>query len=379
VPRLPPAGFVAEPEPPAAGYSVRAVTGIGEVRPGDDLADLIMAAAAWIRDGDILVVTSKIVSKAEGQLVDVPAEGAQREAIREALLTAETARPVARRGPVRIVQTHHGFVMAAAGIDESNVDRSRMVLLPKDPDASAKALRAALKERFGLDVKVIITDTMGRPWRLGLVDVAIGAAGIAALDDYRGTLDAYGNDLQITQVAVIDELAAAADLVKGKREQVPVAVVRGIEPHRSRSGRDGGDDLGAAALLRPSDEDLFSLGTAEARVLGLREAGSLVDADRFGPGPIRLPADLPFVAVPVDTVADLVPAHTAAVLVPAAPASDLPAAARLGAEVYRWRIRLAADGLASAWLTETPPILEHLVDGAVPLGLLAIGRPAQLQ
>src|SRR5690606_17747327 len=188
------------------------VRGIGEVRPGDDLAALIAHAAPWLRDGDVLVVTSKIVSKAEGRLVEVPADGPEREAARAQALTAETARPVARRGNTRIVQTHHGYVMASAGIDESNVDRTCLVLLPKDPDASARGLRAALRERAGVDVAVIVSDTMGRPWRLGLVDVALGAAGIDPLRDHRGEIDPYGNELRLTEMAVVDELAAAAEL-----------------------------------------------------------------------------------------------------------------------------------------------------------------------
>jgi coenzyme F420-0:L-glutamate ligase/coenzyme F420-1:gamma-L-glutamate ligase len=137
------------------------IIGIGDVTPGTDLAAAITGAAPWLRDGDVLVVTSKIVSTAEGRLVDVPVDGPEREAAREGILAAETARPVARRGQTRIVQTHQGFVMASAGIDASNVDHSRLVLLPKDPDASARALRAELRERFGLDVAVIVSDTMG--------------------------------------------------------------------------------------------------------------------------------------------------------------------------------------------------------------------------
>src|SRR5262245_3459447 len=213
--------------PVAEPVEILPVHGIGEVMPGADLAAMITQAAPWLRDGDILVVTSKIVSKSEGQLVDVPAAGPERDAAREDVLTAQTARTVARRGHTRIVRTHHGFVMASAGVDASNVDPNRLVLLPKDPDASARSLRAALKERFDLDLAVIVSDTMGRPWRTGLTDVALGAAGIAAIRDHRGELDPYGNQLHITQMAVADELAAAADLVKGKRDGVPVAVIRG--------------------------------------------------------------------------------------------------------------------------------------------------------
>ena len=343
---------------------VLAVTGIGEVHPGDDLAAVIAAAAPWLVDGDILVVTSKIVSKSEGQLVDVPEDGPEREAAREAVLAAETARTIAQRGPVRIVQTHHGFVMAAAGIDASNVDATRLVLLPKDPDASARALRAALRERHGLDVAVVITDTMGRPWRLGLTDVAIGAAGVEALTDYRGTRDAYGNELQLTQMAVIDELAGAAELVKGKSDQVPVAVVRGV-----RIARDGADGLGAAALVRGADADLFSLGTAEAKSAGMREVAGLPDAVAFAPGPVRL-GPVPFPRLDPGQLGTRLPPNTAAVLAVTAPDGDPWTVAQTGAQVQRLRAALAADGLTSAWVRVEVPDT-----GGVGLGVLAIGHP----
>jgi coenzyme F420-0:L-glutamate ligase/coenzyme F420-1:gamma-L-glutamate ligase len=235
---------------------------MGEVRPGDDLAAMITQAAPWIQDNDILVVTSKIVSKAEGRLADVPAGGPEREAAREELLRSETARVVATRGHTRIVQTHHGFVMASAGIDNSNVDRSQLVLLPKDPDGSAAALRATLRERYGLDVAIIVSDTMGRPWRNGLTDVALGCAGIPTLRDHRGEFDPHGNELQITTMAVVDEIASAAELVKGKIDQVPVAVVRGLLTHTE-------DGPGVVpTLVREGANDMFSLGTAEAIALG---------------------------------------------------------------------------------------------------------------
>ena len=252
------------------GLEVMPVRGMGDVTAGDDLAEMITSAAPWLRDGDVLVVTSKIVSKAEGRLVDVPADGPEREAAREEILAAETARVVARRGPTAIVQTHHGFVMAAAGIDASNVDKTHLVLLPADPDASARALRAALRDR-GLHVGVIVSDTMGRAWRNGLTDVALGAAGIEPFRDHRGEIDPYGNELQLTEMAVIDELAGAGELVKGKCDQVPVAVVRGY-PGAGTAATDG-----AKVLLRDAASDMFSLGTAEARAAGLRDAATLSD------------------------------------------------------------------------------------------------------
>ncbi|GAA2523905.1 hypothetical protein GCM10010201_22920 [Pilimelia columellifera subsp. columellifera] len=247
----------------AGPLEIRPVLGIGEVRAGDDLAALVTDAAPWLRDGDILIVTSKIVSKAEGRLVDVPADGPEREAARDAALTAETAAVVATRGPVRIVRTRHGFVMNAAGIDASNVAPDRLVLLPVDPDASARRLRARLKERHGLAVAVIVSDTAGRAWRLGQTDLALGCAGLAPLRDHRGERDPYGNELRVTLIAVADELAAAAELVKGKRDGVPVAVVRGYR----LTGREP-DGPGVAALLRPAADDMFALGVDEAYAAG---------------------------------------------------------------------------------------------------------------
>jgi coenzyme F420-0:L-glutamate ligase/coenzyme F420-1:gamma-L-glutamate ligase len=348
----------------ADGLEIRPVRGIGDIRPGADLAAEITAAAPWLRDGDILVVTSKIVSKAEGRLVEVPASGPERDAAREAALQAETARPVARRGSTRIVQTHHGFVMASAGIDASNVDHSQLVLLPKDPDASARALRQAMRERFGLDVAVIISDTMGRPWRTGLTDVALGAAGLGPLRDHRGEVDAYGNELHITQMAVIDELSGAGELVKGKSDQVPVAVVRGY-----LSGPITADGAGAAALVRDAAQDLFALGTAEARTAGLRDAA-------------RLPERVSLVDVVADTVTVTVaetplveqavasvdpPAGTTWRVLRAPTTAGLPTgtthvvvgestgpAVRFGAAVHRVRCALAAAGMASVWLDPEP-------------------------
>ena len=343
------------------------VYGIGDVAPGDDLATLVATAAPWLRDGDVVVVTSKIVSKAEGQLVEVPSDGALRAVVREELLVAETARPVARRGQTRIVQTHHGFVMASAGIDSSNVDHSRLVLLPKDPDASARSLRSALRERHGVDVAVIVSDTMGRPWRNGLTDVALGAAGIDAIRDHRGEVDPYGNELHITQMAVVDELAAAAELVKGKCDQVPVAVVRGYLPEDLV----GADGAGAVpALVRAADQDLFSMGTAEARAAGLRAAALLPDrpepagTDARGvPAPVS-DARTPEAAVASRDGADVrmaVPRAVAAVSGAVAPGTALepsdgaivcrppattPAAlVRFGADIHRVRAALAAEGL----------------------------------
>ncbi|MCB5911153.1 coenzyme F420-0:L-glutamate ligase [Streptomyces pinistramenti] len=246
------------------GYRVWALPGIPEVRPGDDLVKVIAAAATTdglpgLADGDVLLVTSKIVSKAEGRVLEA--------ADREAAIDQETVRVVARRGGLRIVQNRLGLVMAAAGVDASNTPAGTVLLLPEDPDASARALRAGLRAVLGVDVGIVISDTFGRPWRSGLTDVAIGAAGVRVLDDLRGGTDAYGNPLSATIVATADELAAAGDLVKGKADGLPVAVVRGL-PHVVE---EAGDGEGARALVRGADDDMFRLGTSEA----VREAVTL--------------------------------------------------------------------------------------------------------
>jgi coenzyme F420-0:L-glutamate ligase / coenzyme F420-1:gamma-L-glutamate ligase len=236
----------------ASTITVAPVTGLPEISAGADLAGLIAAAARpapGLRDGDILVVTSKIVSKAEGRVMAAP---------REKAIEAETARVVARRGATVIAQTRHGLVLAAAGVDESNTAPGTVVLLPEDPDSSARRLRAALHARTGRRVGVIITDTMGRPWRAGQTDNAIGAAGVMPVRDHRGEADAFGNILEVTVAAVADEIAAAADLVKGKALRVPVAVVRGLAGLVTEH-----DGPGAQALIRPADEDMFRYGSAD--------------------------------------------------------------------------------------------------------------------
>ncbi|WP_051973645.1 coenzyme F420-0:L-glutamate ligase [Cryobacterium sp. MLB-32] len=243
--------------------SVFALEGIGEVVAGDDLAALIeRAAGATLQHGDILAVTSKIVSKAEGRQVAA--------ADREQAITDETVRVVATRehpgGVTRIVENRQGLVLAAAGVDTSNAPEGIVLLLPVDPDASARALCAELRARTGLLLGVVITDTAGRAWREGQTDIAIGAAGIAVLDDLRGTTDVSGRRLDVTVAAVADEIAGAADLVKGKTSGNPVAVVRGL-------AHVVGDLAlaGASALQRPSENDMFRLGSAEARAEGFAE------------------------------------------------------------------------------------------------------------
>ncbi|MFJ1607150.1 coenzyme F420-0:L-glutamate ligase [Streptomyces sp. NPDC088253] len=233
------------------GYRVWALPGLPEVRQGDDLGKLIAVAEPGLVDGDVLLVTSKIVSKAEGRLVEA--------ADREDAIDAETVRVVARRGTLRIVENRQGLVMAAAGVDASNTPAGTVLLLPEDPDASARAIRDGLRDTLGVDVGVVITDTFGRPWRTGLTDVAIGAAGVRVLDDLRGGTDAHGNPLSATVVATADELAAAGDLVKGKASGLPVAVVRGL-PHVVAED----DGEGTRAMVRGARDDMFRLGTSEA-------------------------------------------------------------------------------------------------------------------
>jgi coenzyme F420-0:L-glutamate ligase/coenzyme F420-1:gamma-L-glutamate ligase len=250
--------------------------------------------------------------------------------------------------------------MAAAGIDASNVDKTHLVLLPRDPDASARALRAALRER-GLTVGVIVSDTMGRAWRNGLTDVALGAAGVAPFRDHRGEIDPYGNELQLTEMAVVDELASAGELVKGKCDQVPVAVVRGYP------GVGGQETPGAVTLLRDAASDMFSLGTAEARAAGLRDAATLGEALPGGAVPPaavdRAVATVAGVIAPGTTVtaAELLPEGATAALRLTPPAEGGPATwMRLGTDAHRLRVALAAEGVASAVLPEAGGLLVAL-------------------
>ncbi len=239
-------------------YSVFALLGLPEFAPGDDLAGVLGEALAGIaEDGDILAVTSKIVSKVEGRIVEA--------ADREAAITAETVRLVAERahaegtGTTRIVENRQGLVMAAAGVDASNTPDGHVLLLPEDPDRSARELAAALRARLGIRLGVILTDTLGRPWREGQTDAAIGAAGVVVLHDLAGTVDANGKPLHVTAPAIADELAAAAELVKGKADGRPVAVIRGLGHLVT-----GLDAPGARALIRPAERDMFARGSREA-------------------------------------------------------------------------------------------------------------------
>ncbi|MGY9065530.1 coenzyme F420-0:L-glutamate ligase [Streptomyces sp. CAS3] len=259
-------------------FQVWAPAGLPEVQRGDDLAKLIAVAEPGLADGDVVVVTSKIVSKAEGRIV--------RATDREAAIDAETVRVVARRGSLRIVENRQGLVMAAAGVDASNTPAGTVLLLPEDPDASARAIRDGLRDVLGVEVGVIVSDTFGRPWRAGLTDVAIGAAGVRVLDDLRGGTDAHGNPLNATVVATADELAAAGDLVKGKAEGRPVAVVRGLSQVVEQAG---GTGTGARALVRAAADDMFRLGTSEAvrEAVTLRRTVRAFTEEPVDPGSVR--------------------------------------------------------------------------------------------
>lgn len=245
----------------STGFSVFALEGIPEIEPGMDLGLIVGDAidrAGKLEHGDIVVISSKIVSKAEGRIVQA--------ADREQAITDETVRVVATRafpsGITRIVENHLGIVGAAAGVDASNTPAGTVLLLPQDPDASAAAIRAALLDRFDVTLGVIITDTLGRPWREGQTDVAIGASGVLLLEDLRGTTDTQGRVLDVTAPAVGDEIASAADLVKRKSAGLPVAVVRGL-------GHFVDDNApGARVLIRPSENDMFRLGSDEAHAEG---------------------------------------------------------------------------------------------------------------
>lgn len=418
----------------------------------DDLADIVcehLTRTSWpdgslgIRDGDIVVITSKVVAKTEGRTV---LASSREDAIRD-----ETVRVVARkqtpRGLTTISQTEHGLVLAAAGVDASNTEKGTVVLLPVDSDASAARLRDAIEGHFGVRVGVVVTDTMGRPWRLGVTDVAIGAAGVRVLDDFTGKADDYGNTLEMTVVAIADEIAAAVELATGKLSGAPVAVVRGLSTHLTD------DSVRARDVVRPLEEDLFWLGTSEAMVEGAKRAISMrrtirqfadepVDegsihsaiADAvLAPAPhhsepfrfIVLRADDPHHANRRTHLLDMMRAawiadlsvidgkadeeierrvargnllRTAPVVI--IPIVDLDAGAHTypderrnaaerdlfmvagGAAVENLMIRLAAEGLGSAWISSTlfaPGVVRdefELGPRAIPLGAVAVGHPS---
>jgi len=408
-----------------ATFTVTGVAGLPEITPGADLGALITDAAPDLRDGDILVVTSKVVSKAEGRVT---------AASREQAIEAETVRVVARRGATTIAQTRHGLVLAAAGVDESNTAPGSVVLLPVDPDESARRLRKAVAGRTGRTVGVIVTDTMGRPWRTGQTDNAIGAAGIMPVRDHRGEADTFGNILEVTIAAVADEIAAAADLVKGKSRQVPAAIVRGLSEFVTDA-----DGPGARALIRAAEDDMFRLGAADVPLA--RRTIRAFTAEPVDAAVVRravataLTAPAPHHSEPwrfvilssaaartalLDAMRDawiadlrrdgfteeqigrrvrrgeplrLAPLIVVPCLVTDA-AHDYPDERRgraeqamftvsMGAAVQNLLIALAVDGLGSAWISSTLFCQDvaaramDLPDGWRPMGAIAVGRPAE--
>jgi coenzyme F420-0:L-glutamate ligase/coenzyme F420-1:gamma-L-glutamate ligase len=408
-----------------ATFTVTGVAGLPEITAGADLGALITDAAPDLRDGDILVVTSKVVSKAEGRVTT---------GSREQAIEAETVRVVARRGATTIAQTRHGLVLAAAGVDESNTAPGSVVLLPVDPDESARRLRKAVAGRTGRTVGVIVTDTMGRPWRTGQTDNAIGAAGIIPVRDHRGEADTFGNILEVTIAAVADEIAAAADLVKGKSRQVPAAIVRGLSELVTNA-----DGPGARALIRAAEDDMFRLGSADVPLA--RRTIRAFTAEPVDAASVRravataLTAPAPHHSEPwrfvilssaaartalLDAmreawIADLrrdgftqeqigrrvrrgeplrlAPLIVVPCLVTDA-AHDYPDERRgraeqamftvsMGAAVQNLLIALAVDGLGSAWISSTLFCQDvaaramDLPDGWRPMGAIAVGRPAE--
>jgi coenzyme F420-0:L-glutamate ligase/coenzyme F420-1:gamma-L-glutamate ligase len=258
---------------------VVAVEGLGEIRSGDDLAAMIHAASpVSLADGDVVVITSKVVSKAAGLVF---------EGDRDELLEQHAVRVVARRGQTRIVRTPHGLTLAAAGLDASNTPPGTVVALPADPDAEACRIRRRLGELAAANVAVVVTDTAGRAWRQGQTDIAIGVAGLAPIENLADTTDSHGNRLAVTAPAIADEIAGASDLVQGKTSGVPVAVVRGLADRVLPADVDG---TGASALVRSPDADLFGWGAADAvRVAVRRDAADA--ADGF-PQPVDVAATL---------------------------------------------------------------------------------------
>jgi coenzyme F420-0:L-glutamate ligase / coenzyme F420-1:gamma-L-glutamate ligase len=349
---------VSEPPP---GISVHPVPGLPEFAPGDDLAGAIAAHAQWLADGDVVVVTSKVVSKVEGRLVAVP-PGADREKLRLQAVEDEAVRVVARRGPLAIVQTRQGWVVAAAGIDASNVGQDALVLLPEDADASARRLRERLRELAGVDVAVVVSDTFGRTWREGLTDVAVGAAGIDALIDHRGDVDAHGNRLETTRVALVDEIASAADLVKGKLAGVPVAVVRGLRVHRPEP------DPGTRPLVRLPEDDLFPYGARDL-------VGSRGPAEALVPRPGELHAvaaafRIASAALPEFPVVLRYGGEDDGVVdVHLTDAVTTTTALNLGALVGAAIVQLHADGWATRWEAVGTP------GGSSLVGRLWLGTP----
>jgi coenzyme F420-0:L-glutamate ligase / coenzyme F420-1:gamma-L-glutamate ligase len=361
------------------------IAGLPEIAPGDDLADLLapMLSAAGVIDGDVVVVTSKIVSKAEGRLVP----GTDRAGA----VAEETVRVVARRGDLVIAETRHGFVCANAGVDASNLDDGVLALLPADPDRSATALRAALERALGLArLGVVVTDTFGRAWRTGLVNVAIGCAGLPSVVDLRGRTDHNGRPLEVTVVAYADEIAAASGLVMAKDARVPVAIVRGLTPPDAPAGP-------ATDLIRPAAEDLFRTSPLEALrtsdAVGAFAPGDVPKAsleeaiEVAAAGPWTLPRGLRLEVVttregrhavrPFLETAGTIPVGAPVVIIATTPSGAV--GLETGALLERLRLALGAQGLAvtvlgpdEAWASDL-----RFVDGAdhtrAVVGVIACG------
>ncbi len=373
------------------------VRGIPEVRPGDDLPALIEAALRTakliLQDGDVVAVTQKVVSKAEGRVVPEGAGG------KPGWVARETRRVVARRGNLVVAETRHGFVCANAGVDASNVGKGFLTLLPEDPDGTAERMRSALSKTTNADLGVVITDTFGRPWRSGVVNVAIGCAGLPAVVDLRGTKDAVGRVLDATVVALADEVAAASGLVMGKADGIPAVVVRGVHAEARPSP--------ASALVRPPDEDLFR--TSPLQAIHDRVEATVFE-DRTVPRPLIAEAlaargaseedEEPLILVAVDSrlgrqrilraadaEAHSLLAGAPVVLVPFVRLSEgLSGAerdgtvARGGAAVQDLLLALSAQGLASSWLAPSrfdPDVLRKAlsVSEGLPLGAVVAGWP----
>jgi coenzyme F420-0:L-glutamate ligase/coenzyme F420-1:gamma-L-glutamate ligase len=350
------------------------VTGLPEFRPGDDLCAAIVAAAPWLRDGDAVVVTSKVVSKVEGRLVRVPADPELRDARRRELVLEESVEVLAKINRTLITRSRLGLVQAASGVDASNIATDEVALLPEDSDRSAAELRARLAESAGVDVAVVITDTMGRAWRNGQTDAAIGSAGLPVLADYNGMRDSIGNDLLVTAIAIADEVAAAADLVKGKLGGIPVAVVRGLAL--------ADDDSSAQDLIRPIEEDLFRLGTDMSIAQGRREAVLLAATGPFTDEPVAEDVVRDAVAAALTGAGDVRFAHVveqrkrvldelgvsaAEVVLVAGNPFDA------GAAVRGLVVALAAEGLGARWV---PGPVRSPELPWTPLGAVVLGHPA---
>lgn len=412
----------------AEGLRVRGITGIGEVAAGTDLPELLDAHLDGLAEGDVVVVTSKVVAKAEGRVLT----GTDRAAA----AAAETVRVVARRGELRIVETRHGLVTAAAGVDASNVTAGSVVLLPVDPDASARRIRTGLAARRGVNVAVIVTDTGGRTWRDGVVDVAVGVAGLAPLADLRGRRDRWGNELSATVVAVADEIAAASELVRPKLAGIPVAVVSGLGTVVLPVGEHG---PGARAMVRPRAGDLFPYGSRDVlfarRTVRAFTTAPVPDAALARAAAAAAGAPAPHHTTPWRFVVCADPERRSRLLAAMrdrwradlrgdglsdvaverrvargrllddAPALVVPCLANEGMHAYpdprrsaaeeamfllsagagieHFLLSLAVDGLGSAWVSSTlfcPEVVSAALDlpaGWRPLGAVAVGHPTQ--